>query len=255
MPGLLPISNPDKVKSSRKPNTGAGDLRLFPDFEYRTEYSRRKTMAIVVSPHKGVIVRAPVRTPVSTIEKFLNEKSGWITKILAGFNSLEMLDKPEGYNDGDSVMLFGRPYLLKMVRSGRNAIRISNGQTIELEHDLNLNPLTTRSILESWFKQTAKNRLASKFGEALVKYRDYEFRPTGFTVRTMKKRWGSCSSRGKIAISYDLIRLDELYSDYVIAHELCHLKHHNHGSGYYKLLSEVFPDWKRTRKELRKYLR
>jgi len=243
------------VRSSRKPKVVAGDLRLFPDFEYRTEFSRRKTMAIVVSPHKGVIVRAPVRTPASIIEKFLNEKSGWITKTLDSFNSLEKLDKREGYLDGDSVLLFGKPHRLKMVQSARNVIRLNGGQTIELEHDKNINPLTTRSILENWFKHIAKNRLTSKFGEALVKYGYYEFRPTGFTVRTMKKRWGSCSSKGKIAISYDLIRLDELYSDYVIAHELCHLKHHNHGSGYYKLLSEVFPDWKRTRKELRKYLR
>jgi predicted metal-dependent hydrolase len=71
----------------------------------------------------------------------------------------------------------------------------------------------------------------------------------------MKKRWGSCSSKGKIAISYDLIRLDEIYAEYVIIHELCHLKHHNHSSNYYNLLSEVYPEWKKVREELKKYVR
>jgi predicted metal-dependent hydrolase len=71
----------------------------------------------------------------------------------------------------------------------------------------------------------------------------------------MKKRWGSCSSKGKIAISYDLIRLDEIYAEYVIIHELCHLKHHNHSANYYKLLSEVYPNWKKVKGELKKFIR
>jgi len=70
----------------------------------------------------------------------------------------------------------------------------------------------------------------------------------------MKRRWGSCSNKGVITLSTELIKFSDLYIEYVIAHELCHLKHHNHGSQYYTLLTEVFPEWKRVRKELRKYI-
>jgi predicted metal-dependent hydrolase len=69
----------------------------------------------------------------------------------------------------------------------------------------------------------------------------------------MKRRWGSCSNKGIITLSTELIKLPDLYLEYVIIHELCHLKHHNHGSGYYKLLSELFPDWKAARKDMRTY--
>jgi predicted metal-dependent hydrolase len=134
-------------------------------------------------------------------------------------------------------------------------ISLNDGKTIDLEFKESIDPLVVRAILENWFKNMAQQKLRTKFMEALVRYRDFGFKPTGFTVRTMKKRWGSCSSKGKIAISYDLIRLDEIYGDYVIAHELCHLKQHNHSQNYYKLLSEVYPGWKEIRGGLREYLR
>jgi predicted metal-dependent hydrolase len=110
-------------------------------------------------------------------------------------------------------------------------------------------------MLESWFKYLARNKLTIKFREVLVNYNNFRFQPADFTVRTMKTRWGTCSSKGKIALSYDLVRLDDIYSEYVIIHELCHLKHHNHGAGFYELLSEVYPQWKEVREGLKKYIR
>ncbi|HCU21026.1 MAG TPA: M48 family peptidase, partial [Bacteroidales bacterium] len=67
-------------------------------------------------------------------------------------------------------------------------------------------------------------------------------------------RWGSCSNKGKITLSSELIRLSDRYIEYVIVHELCHLKQHNHGPKYYGLLSELYPDWKRARKEMKAYI-
>jgi predicted metal-dependent hydrolase len=92
------------------------------------------------------------------------------------------------------------------------------------------------------------------FNGMIEKYEDQMFKPTGLVIRTMKRRWGSCSTRGKITLSTELIKLPDLYIEYVIVHELCHLRHHNHGAGYYKLLSELFPEWRFVRKELRKYI-
>jgi hypothetical protein len=70
----------------------------------------------------------------------------------------------------------------------------------------------------------------------------------------MKSRWGSCSKKGIITLSTELIKLPDIYIEYVIIHELCHLKHHNHGKEYYNLLSELFPAWKNVRKDLRGYI-
>ena len=88
----------------------------------------------------------------------------------------------------------------------------------------------------------------------LQKHEIQVFKPTSLVIRTMKRRWGSCSNKGIITLSTELIKLPDLFIEYVILHELCHLKHHNHGREYYRLLSEVFPDYKQVRKELRRYI-
>jgi predicted metal-dependent hydrolase len=225
------------------------------NFQYKIIFSRRRTISIIISPDNGVVVKAPYRTPVGAIRKFVNEKSDWITKTLDGFNSLERIDNSNGYSDGDLLLLFGRRHKLKLISSDNYSVRLRNDDTIEAGFNKDNNPLIIKAMLESWFKYIAQNKLTVKFREILLKYRDHGFSPSGFVVRTMKKRWGSCSSKGKIAVSYDLIRLDEKYGEYVIIHELCHLKHHNHGSGFYKLLSEVYPEWKHVRAELKKYIR
>jgi hypothetical protein len=242
-----------KIRIRERPS--AESLTLFQDFEYQIKYSHRRSISILVSPETGVIVRAPFRTPVGTIEHFLNEKSAWIIKTLGSFSSLKRLDKKDGYSDGDSILLFGEAYKLKIVASDRYFVQLKDDNIIGLEFRENNNPLLIRAILEHWLKFTAGKELTSRFREALIRYSGYGFAPTEFTVRTMKKRWGSCSSKGKIAISYDLIRIDKKFSEYVIVHELCHLKQHNHSGNYYKLLSEVYPGWKQVREELKKYLR
>jgi predicted metal-dependent hydrolase len=230
-------------------------IRSAGDFQYRIIFSRRRTISIIISPDNGVVVKAPYLTPVGTIRRFVNEKSGWITKTVNGFNSLKRLDKVNGYSDGDFLLLYGKEYKLRLIRSDTYSVRTTDDNTIEAGYSNDNNPLIIRALLEGWFKFIAQKKFTYKFREILLKYKDYGFTPSGFVVRSMKKRWGSCSSKGKIAISYDLIRLDEIFADYVIIHELCHLKQHNHSTNYYKLLSEVYPDWKKVRGELKKYIR
>jgi len=225
------------------------------DFKYRIVYSRRRTITISISPDNGVVVKAPYLTPGGTIKRFVNDKSEWIKKILAGFKSLKRIDNVKGYSDGDSILLFGRDFRLKLYQLDRNSVRIGAGDTIEAGYVKDNNPLIIRAMLEGWFKYIAQDKIRQKFREILVRYDNYRFRPGDLVVRAMKKRWGSCSTKGKIAISYDLVRLDEVFTEYVILHELCHLKHHDHSSNFYRLLSEVYPDWKKVREELKKYIR
>jgi predicted metal-dependent hydrolase len=212
-------------------------------------------MSIIVSPDKGVVVKVPLRTPVRIVEKFVAEKSEWINRSIQGFKSLKRIDDKHGYSDGDSVLLFGKEHRLRLIPSTGYFVRFGDNGIIEAGYNGDRNPVIIKAMLETWFKFIAKNKLTSQFRDVLEKYRDFDFKPSGFGVRTMKKRWGSCTNSGRIGISSDLIRLDEVFAEYVMVHELCHLKHHNHGEGFYRLLSEVYPEWKKQREELKKYLR
>jgi len=223
--------------------------------EYRIVYSRRRTLSIVMSPGKGVIVRAPYRTPVRIIDKFVSEKTDWINKTSSRFNSLLRIDNPAGYHNGDNLLLFGKEHKLNLHDSDRYSVRLGDQGTIEACFNNDNNPLIIRTMLEGWFKLIARDRLTRQFREILVRHKDFGFKPSGLTIRAMRSRWGTCSSKGKISLSHDLIKLDEVFREYVIIHELCHLRHHNHGAGFYDLLSEVYPHWKEVREGLRKFIR
>ncbi len=208
----------------------------------------------MVSPYKGAEMRVPFRTSCRTIEKVLQDKSEWIKKAVDKCSALKKMDQDIRFTDGESIMFMGKEKQLKIISSEKSYVRLSD-DFIEIGINGQNDPMTIKIILENWYKKMAKRVFHDMYLELLTKHCNYSFHPSEFTVRTMKKRWGSCSSKGKIAISYDLVRLDMIYAEYVIIHELCHLIHHNHSSSYYKLLSEVFPQWKRVRAELKSYIR
>ena len=111
-----------------------------------------------------------------------------------------------------------------------------------------------RSILGVWYRLRAQESFARRFEDIINNNLRYGFLPSGFVVKPLRSRWGSCTSRGRVTISSELIKLDPCFADYVIIHELCHLKHHNHGKEFYRLLEELVPDYNNLRKELKQYL-
>jgi predicted metal-dependent hydrolase len=70
-------------------------------------------------------------------------------------------------------------------------------------------------------------------------------------LRLMKKTWGSCSAKGVITLNPHLVKAPPQCIDYVIAHEICHLKEHNHGKGFYALQDQLYPDWREAKAHLR----
>jgi len=66
----------------------------------------------------------------------------------------------------------------------------------------------------------------------------------------MKKQWGSCSTSGNLILNPHLIKAPKTYVDYVILHELCHIKEHNHSEQFWRLLTQVMPNWKEVKAEL-----
>ena len=70
-------------------------------------------------------------------------------------------------------------------------------------------------------------------------------------IRNQKSRWGSCSKKGNLNFNYKLVFMPPAIRDYVIVHEICHIKEFNHGRGFWSLVAETVPDWKKLRKELR----
>jgi predicted metal-dependent hydrolase len=225
----------------------------FKDIEFKVIYSGRRTLGISVLPDSSVIVRVPYRTSEKTINRLVQEKAKWIIKHRDNYRSQDHNKLNRLYINGEKFLFRGIETVLIIEKSKKPFVRF-NGGTIELGLEKTEDAKAIKKLLYKGYKDEANIILPMILNKMLIRHENQAFKPTGLVIRTMKRRWGSCSNKGKITLSTELIKLPDLYIEYVIIHELCHLRHHNHGTGYYKLLSELFPEWRSVRKELRRYI-
>jgi len=223
------------------------------DIEFKVIYSKRRTLGISVLPDTSVIVRVPYLTSNRTIRRIVEEKADWIIKHRNNYRNKEQINIKLLYINGELHPFRGKELVLKVEKSSKPFIRFKD-RIIELGLDENDSPEAIKKLLYKGYKNEALSVFPDIFNKILIKYEFQKFKPSGLVIRTMKRRWGSCSNKGIITLSTELIKFADTYIEYVIIHELCHLKHHNHGARYYKLLAELLPDWKLLRKELKKQI-
>jgi predicted metal-dependent hydrolase len=216
------------------------------DIEFKVVYSRRRTLGISVRPDATVVVRVPYRTSDKTIIRIVEEKSDWIIKHRDKYKHLNHNKPGKSFSEGEIHLFRGNEAVLKIEKSTKPFVWFSDG-IIDMGLAKPDDPKAVRRMLYTGYKREAGLLFPELLNRMVLKHENQDFKPTGLIIRSMKRRWGSCSSKGMITLSTELIKLSN-------RHELCHLKHHNHSSRYYELLSELFPEWKEVRKELRKFI-
>jgi len=221
--------------------------------EFTVIYSGRRTLGISIRPDSSVIVRVPYFTSFKTIKRIVLEKSAWILKHRNSYSKKYTNKLNRLYSSGETHLFRGNELILKVKKYDSPFIRFSD-DSIEMGLSNNDDQKLIKKLLYKGYRNEALRIFPEIFNSVLQRFENQGFKPAGLVIRTMKRRWGSCSNKGIITLSTELIKLSDLYIEYVIIHELCHLKHHNHGPLYYKLLSELFPEWKIVRKEMRTFI-
>jgi predicted metal-dependent hydrolase len=222
--------------------------------EYQVFYSRRRSISITISPLSGVIVRAPERTPARRINDLLLAKSGWILKHIDKHKESINIDNDKLFQNEGYVFYRGQKVNIILNASESVNVKMAGDSLVISLKNVSDKEKAFR-IFEKWFREQAVLIAERKLRELLDRLSPYNFEVSGFVVKSLKRRWGSCTSKGKITISSELIKLEDVYLEYVMIHELCHLRHHNHGKEFYRLLTELFPGWKLRRAELKSYIR
>jgi predicted metal-dependent hydrolase len=217
---------------------------------YEIVYSKRRTLGISILPDATVIVRAPLRTSQTAIERLIASKQKWINKHVTNIKNRIQTTPPLSFTNGSLHRFKGNNLELNISKSEKRFVRF-NDKTIDIGIENPENELIVSKILKQAYKTEAEKVLPEMFYEIIRSYKNYNFKPTALVIRTMKRQWGSCSTKNKITLNSELIKLDEKYIKYVITHELCHLQYHNHGELFYKLLSEFYNDWKTIKKEMK----
>ncbi len=208
---------------------------------FNFEYRKRKSLGIKVHPDNRVEVLAPIDAKEHKILERVKEKAPWILKQIDHFNTYKPSTPARRFINGETHLYLGRQYRLKIVRDKEDAVKAYRGQL--WMHSQNPKPEILKSQLDKWYKQKASVVFEELLEEVLPKFRRYNISTPVLSIRTMPKRWGSCTTAGRIILNTELIKAPKGSIEYVIIHELCHLVHHNHTKAFQSLQSRMMPDW------------
>ena len=218
--------------------------------EYDLVRTNRRTIGLTVSEH-GLRITAPRSITIKAVEKAIRQKEKWITEKLGFFLDFsEAADKKRAvsFSDGDILYLLGEPYTLRLHTGPGESVSVDEAAKEFRVTTANIaRRLAVRELLMIWFSRKAYEVFSSRaphYSSLLnLPYR-------ALSLSSAKSRWGSCSSKGHIRLNWRLIHFQPELIDYVIVHELAHLREMNHSKRFWEIVSTVFPDYKATRKTL-----
>ncbi|MDD2237858.1 MAG: SprT family zinc-dependent metalloprotease [Kiritimatiellae bacterium] len=218
---------------------------------YRLTRQSRKHIRILVAPDLTVRVSAPPRAEEEQIEHVLRQKARWIARKLDKVRNFHPLPAPREYISGETFCYLGRQYRLK-VDKGEKAPAKLKGKFLYVTVPDKQDRDAVKKAVENWYKQRAEETVLRCLDKCTGVAGRHGIPAAALTLRKMRTRWGSCSSKGRITINTNLIQAPIHCIEYVIMHELCHLKHHNHSKAFYKLLTQCMPDWPKRKEALQR---
>jgi hypothetical protein len=140
---------------------------------------------------------------------------------------------------------------LKIIKSEVEQIKLTR-QFLEV-YTPDTKPDHVRELVEVWYREQANKFFQERLAACYTKLSREKIPYPKISIRKMQSSWGSCSAKGLISLNIKLIQVSVEYIDYVITHELCHLKHLHHEAGFYKLLSRIMPGWQVKKEKLDRF--
>ncbi|MFQ3368330.1 MAG: putative metal-dependent hydrolase [Methylophilaceae bacterium] len=205
----------------------------FINYELIKKY--RRTVSLKITP-KGLIVNAPILMTNYKINQLLQKKSKWIQKkLLLIFNDEEPF---EIHNDA-KFKIFDKELLISL-REGENNIFIEGNQCSFKFKNLSDHPKLKKFFL-IWIKKYALDYFTQRVKELC---RENNLKVKSTLISNAKTRWGTCNNRKEVRLNWRLIQAPLFVIDYVICHELSHLKFMNHSSDFWKQVQLLFPNYK-----------
>jgi predicted metal-dependent hydrolase len=206
--------------------------------------SRRKTLSIEIHPDGTILVRAPLRTAQARIDGILKDRQSWIEKKQAQAAQLVLQTPAHQFAVGEIFAYLGVWYPLEYVSQPR--------LLLDLEHSFRLAQSAlpeARKVFTNWYLQEARSVFTERMAHWQAKT---GLKPTRVSLSSARTRWGSCSSTGSINLTWRLVMAPLEVIDYVIVHELAHLKVKNHSKLFWAEVEKHFPGFKTQRDWLKK---
>ena len=210
--------------------------------------AKRRSLSIEVHPDLRVVVRAPLRLPKREIENFVAARALWTAAQIEHFRTAPRMPLVPTYADGATHYYLGLPHQLRLDPQAQHGVE-RHDDSLVIGGRAARDALATRSALDQWYRKRAAEEFATILAESHLHPRFHRYPCPALQIRAMRTRWGSLGSRRGMSLNLVLIKAPRECIEFVVMHELCHLRYLGHGKGFYKLLDAVCPDW-RARKRL-----
>lgn len=195
-----------------------------------------KNSYITISPEADIVLKTP-KVSKSFIYSLIDDREKWIRKKLLEIE----LNPPKKVNFEDEVLLFGDIYSIDSIEATKLREKLEKIKVNSIDKSI--------KCYNMFYKDYCLKHITPRveyFSQLMgLKYESIKF-------RKMKSRWGSCSSKRILTFNTELIKTKKELIDYVVVHELAHLKHMNHSMEFHSLVERYLPDSRRYRKELKK---
>lgn len=216
---------------------------------YTLRRSDRRTLGITVEPDGSVLVTAPLDAELGQVEATIKRRRSWIRRRRGDVAALPPAPAEREWISGETHRYLGRQYRLR-VANGAAAVRLA-GAFFRVTVPDPPDPAQVRKLMERWYLDHARATFERRMADLIRRTPLLELDDAPpLIVRKLTRRWGSCSPEGRILMNVNAVKLPVGCIDYLLVHELCHLRVPHHGREFWRLLDRCMPDWERWRKRL-----
>ena len=238
----LPFPGTQPLAANETPRTIALGDRIVP---YVLRRARRRTIGLTID-HRGLRVGAPPRASLHEVEALIQQHREWVAQKLDEWRSRRSAERLQ-ITDGVRLPMLGEALQVRLALGSNRAIWSAPGEAV-----LTLclrSPGDAGRLLE----KTLRERARALFAERLAHYAGLLALPVPpLALSAARTRWGSCSLRSGIRLNWRLIHFPREIVDYVVAHELAHLREMNHSPRFWAVVAQLYPDYQTARGELKR---
>lgn len=226
---------------------------------FKISRSARKSVGLRISD-EGLVITAPTWASKAQITEALSKKATWILNKLNERNqrlSLQAMQQTVWQHEGRlpflgmPIQLQLNPQLSKSVFNG-NSMAPTSEDRLCLALDVDADSQRVQDLCHIWLQKQANSYLTERLQFFLAQC-SYQDRFTTLRLASPAKRWGSCSSTGAIMLNWRLIHFSPSVIDYVVAHEVAHLKEMNHSSSFWQEVERLLPNFYTARQQLKQF--
>lgn len=216
---------------------------------YEVIRSPRKTADIVIEPDGRVLVRAPEETADKSIDEIIESKRLWIYKNLAEWRDLNATRVIREYRNGEGFLYLGRSYRLLLVANQVEPLLLRDGR-FQLRRDLvdHGEVPAAQAAFRDYFVERGLERMIRRVAYFAPKV---GVTPSKIDVRELGRRWASCSPTGNLAFHWKCMMAPPKIIDYIVVHELCHMRHLDHSDAFWNEVDKIMPDFRERKDWLR----